>query len=177
LCKYVLSYLNLLITANSTEHEIEKAFELVCTILPKKDHEKCKEFIDKYAVIIVELIAELDDPNVICKFLGLCKETSKEQIVPVLKKKNLSTLPCTLCQYVVNYLDAIIKSNSSEVTIEKALDNVCKIVPEQKLKTQCELLVHLYGPTIVELLAEFADPKTVCDALNLCDKSVQFESK
>jgi len=173
LCKYVLSYLNVFLTANATEKEIEKALELVCTIWPSSDRQKCIGFVQKYGPILPELLAELDDPSTVCAWLTMCSSSSKAPIeIPTPIEKRSASLPCTLCQYVVNYLDAVIQANSSEAAIEKALDVVCDILPEAKLRVECKLLVHLYEPVLIQLLVEYGDPKVVCEALGLCEKVI-----
>jgi saposin len=87
-----------------------------------------------------------------------------------LKTKNLKSLPCNLCQYLVNYLDAIIQSNSTETQFEDALDKACKILPETKLQSECKQLVHLYGSDLIKFLVQYGDPKAVCQAIGICDK-------
>ncbi|UJR26421.1 hypothetical protein I4U23_007753 [Adineta vaga] len=171
LCKYIISYVDLLIVANTTEHEFEKALEFVCSILPASYHDKCDVFVRTYSPILVELIAELDDPNTVCEFLDLCPKSGKKFIqIPAIKKNKLRTVPCTLCQYVVNYLDAIVQSNTTETKFEEALNKACKVIPEAKLQAECKTLVHLYGGDLIKLLVQYGDPKAVCQALGLCDK-------
>ena len=167
----MISFLNVLIDNNSTEQEFEKALELVCSILPSEYHNKCTQFIQIYGPILAELIAELDDPNVVCEWLTLCPKSDNKFIkIPSIKSNKLKSLPCNLCQYVVHYLDAIIQSNSTETKFEDALDRVCKILPETKLQSECEVLVHLYGADLIKLLVEAGDPKTVCQVIGICDK-------
>jgi len=171
LCKYVLNFINLLITSNSSEEEIEKALGLVCVILPAHYHTQCSNFVHQYGPIITELIAELDDPNVVCEWLSMCKKSDNKFIeIPALKTNKLTTLPCNLCQYVVNYLDVIIQSNSTETKFEEELDKACKILPETKLRAECQTLVHLYGADLIKLLADYGNPKAVCQAIGVCDK-------
>jgi hypothetical protein len=171
LCKYIISYLNVLIENNATVKDLEKALELVCIILPSQYHAKCKDFVDTYGPILAELIVELDDPNVVCVWLSLCPKTDNKFIeIPAVKTKKLKSLPCNLCEYVVNYLDAVLQSNATETQFEKALDKACKVFPSTKIQSNCELLVHLYGTDLIKFLVEFGDPKTVCQAVGICDK-------
>jgi len=143
----------------------------VCSILPAADRTKCINFATTYGPIIPQLIAELDDPNVICELLKFCKKSNNKFIeIPSVKTKKLKSLPCNLCQYLVNYLDAIIQSNSTETKFEDALDRACKILPDTKLQSECQVLVHLYGVDLIKLLVEFGNPKTVCQELGICDK-------
>jgi saposin len=143
----------------------------VCSILPSADRPKCLTFVETYGPIIPELIAELDDPNVVCEWLKFCPKSDNKFIeIPSSKTKKLNSLPCNLCQYLVNYLDAVIKSNSTETKFEEVLDRACKILPDTKLQSECKTLVHLYGVDLIKLLVEFGNPKTVCQELGICDK-------
>ncbi|CAF4875720.1 unnamed protein product, partial [Rotaria socialis] len=163
-----ISYLDLLIQSNITAAELEKALEFVCTILPSSYQKQCKTFVDTYAPILAELIAELDDPNVVCVWLTLCPKSDDKFIqVPALKINKFKSLPCNLCEYIVNYLDAIIQSNSTETQFEDALDKACKIIPVSQLQSECQTLVHLYGVDLINYLVSHGDPKTVCQKLGL----------
>jgi len=169
LCKYVVNYINLLLESNFTVEEILKVLDLACAIFPQKEHASCINFVKTYGPILPQLIAELDDPNVVCELIGLCKKTDNKLIeIPPVKK--LESLPCNLCEYLVNYLDVIIQSNSTETHFEEALEKACKILPDTKLQSECKVLVDLYGTDLIKFLVEFGDPKTVCQELHLCDK-------
>jgi saposin len=171
LCKYIISFVDLLIESNATEQEFEKALQAVCSILPSKDHDKCKLFVQTYGPILAELIAELDDPNVVCQWLTMCPKSDNKFIeIPAVKSKKLKSLPCNLCQYLVNYLDAIVQSNSTEIKFEDALDRACKILPTTKMESECKILVHLYGTDLIKLFVEIGDPKIVCQTIGMCDK-------
>lgn len=160
-----------MLESNATAAEVEKALEVVCTILPSDYQKKCKSFVDIYAPVLAELIAELDDPNVVCVLLGLCPKSNNEFIpIPRIKTNKVKSLPCNLCEYIVNYADAILKSNATETDVEKALEKACKILPTEKLQGQCVTLVNMYGPYIIKYLVEHGDPKTVCEALGICKK-------
>jgi saposin len=170
LCKYVVSFVNVLIESNATEEEIEKGLKLVCNLLPSSYHTKCVNFVTTYGPILPELIVELDDPNVVCELLQMCKKSDNKFIqIPSLKTK-VKSLSCSLCQYLVNYLDTMIESNSTEAEFEKALDRACKILPDTKSQTECKTLVTLYGADLIKFLVEHGDPKTVCQELHICDK-------
>lgn len=164
-CKYVLSFINTLLENNATEQEIEKALENVCKILPSKSKESCEKLVQTYGPILPQLIAELDDPNVVCALLGFCSKS-----VETPKVQNIESLPCSLCQYLVNYLDAIIQSNSTEVHFEEELEKACKILPTDKIQSECKTLVDLYSTDLIKFLVEYGNPKAVCEKLGLCDK-------
>lgn len=165
-----MNYINVLVSSNASAQEIEKALELVCGILPSADHKKCDTFVQQYGPVLAQLVAELDDPNVVCQWLSLCTKSTGQFIEIPVEKKGVKTLPCNLCQYVVNYLDVVIKANSTETDFEKALDQVCDILPGKGLQGECQTLVNLFGPAMINFLVEHADPKTVCQTLGICDK-------
>jgi saposin len=139
--------------------------------LPESSHAKCDSFVKTYGPIIPQLIAELDDPNVVCVLIGLCKKSDDKFIeIPSPNLQKNQTLPCTLCQYLVNYLDAIIQSNSTETKFEQELEKACKILPSTKSQAECKSLVDLFGTDIIKLLVELGNPKLVCQELGICDK-------
>jgi len=75
---------------------------------------------------------------------------------------------CVICEYVIKELQNIIGSDRSEAQIEKALEKVCAVMPSA-VKNQCDHLVEVYGPAIVEILSRDIDPKDVCTLMQLCD--------
>ena len=79
---------------------------------------------------------------------------------------------CTLCKYVVAYVDAVIQTNKSEAAIDAALEKVCTILP-QSLRTACVQFVDTYGPVLVDYIAKYASPTEVCDAMKLCQNGTQ----
>jgi saposin len=76
-------------------------------------------------------------------------------------------LECTVCQYVIQFLDLELKGNKTEAAVVNALKNVCKFTPAS-LRDQCDSLVSTYGVYLVQLLLEFSDPLKVCQALKVC---------
>ena len=79
----------------------------------------------------------------------------------------VNSAECSLCKYVVTYLDAVLQNNKSEAAIEAALEKVCGILPAS-LKTPCTKFVDTYGPILAQLLAKYATPDQVCNALKVC---------
>lgn len=60
-----------------------------------------------------------------------------------------------------------IEKNSTEEAIVQTLDKVCKVAPPA-LKDECDALVNSYGIYFIQLLAEYADPLKVCQAIKIC---------
>jgi len=171
LCKYVISFVNTLLENNATEQEIAKGLEVVCSIWPSGSREKCDTFVKTYGPILPQLIAELDDPNVVCGWLAVCPKSDDKFIeIPSVKSKKLNSLPCNLCQYLVHYLDAVIQSNSTETQFEKELEKACQILPSTKVQSECRTVVDLFGTDLIKFLVEFGTPEKVCETVGICRK-------
>ncbi|CAF0969540.1 unnamed protein product [Rotaria sordida] len=102
----------------------------------------------------------------------LIKDKKKDS--GIIENFNL-TPKCTLCHYVISYLDAALKNNKSEEAIQQALEKVCTILPSKE-RTECDELITSYGPVLAELIAESADPDTACRYLKMCPDSISKTS-
>jgi len=84
----------------------------------------------------------------------------------------INSAECSLCKYVVGYIDNVIQNNKSEAAIDAALEKVCTILPAS-LKDKCVQFVDTYGPVLSQLIAKYATPEQVCNALKLCHNGTQ----
>jgi hypothetical protein len=87
-------------------------------------------------------------------------------------KSSINSAECSLCKYIVSYVDAVIQNNKSEAAIEAALEKVCTILPGA-LKDKCVTFVETYGPILAQLIAKYGTPQLVCDALKACHNGTQ----
>ena len=62
--------------------------------------------------------------------------------VPVKKVENVVT--CEVCKVAMQYLESLLKENTTEAEVKKALDGLCAYLPE--IKT--EVHIHLAGYSI-----------------------------
>jgi saposin len=76
---------------------------------------------------------------------------------------------------VMENLQKILGSKTTEDDVKKALDKVCAVLPSS-VATECESLVNQYADEIVEIIAQELDPKGVCVLIKLCDASKYFEA-
>merc|ERR1719356_2263742 len=74
---------------------------------------------------------------------------------------------CVLCEFVMYRLQEWLQDDHTQEDIQQGLTRVCQTAPDS-LKDQCQNLVDLYGPAIVQLLIQDVDPKRVCTVLNVC---------
>lgn len=140
----------------------------VCSELSEEYQTKCQTILQLFSPFINEL--ELSPQKSFCRQLPIC-EIPMVDLQPaksIVEQSNV--LPkCSICQYVISYLDAALKNNKSEQAIEDAFSKVCTILPAAE-RDQCNLLIKTYGPVIAQLIAESADPDTVCRRAGLCTR-------
>ena len=82
--------------------------------------------------------------------------------------KVAAPIECTLCKYIVNYVDALMKSNHTQAEIDAALDKACAILPKS-ISAECQKFVGIYGPVIPQLIIAYGSPDAVCDAIHICN--------
>lgn len=159
-CEFVIKEVKEMLGNNKTEAEIIAALDKVCSIMPSTVKQDCMDFVNTYGrAVIVMLQSELD-PDQICTALGLCKSTD-------LKNLPRQSEACGVCETLIGYLDAILEENSTVVDIEKALEKVCNFLPDA-YRQECDTIVEQYGPMLVQLIAQYADPNEICSLLGLC---------
>ena len=145
-CDYISTYIDFALKRDSSEKSLQRALSTVCTRLSGEQTSKCQTLVQLMASNIRQL--KLGSGDNFCKQLSICQIPMSEvkpaiyldrqsalQQDEKLKEiilKNLDDLPqCTLCRYVVTYLDAFLKNNKSEAAIQEALSRVCTILPSK----------------------------------------------
>lgn len=53
------------------------AVEKVCSLLPGKSKQRCKDLIETYGQAIIDLLVQEVDPKTVCTVLGLCRDASR----------------------------------------------------------------------------------------------------
>lgn len=81
ICEVVLQYLVKAIENRKSKAEIEKALHEVCDELPKHYAQKCDKFVDEYAEIVIQLIAQDISPKQACQMMGLCDSTMTTDLI------------------------------------------------------------------------------------------------
>ena len=116
LCEFVVTYADNLLKNNQTEQQIVKSLELVCNLAPGSLKTQCTALVDQFGPTIVELLIKYgNDSKKICQEIKICPaEQLKQQV-------KADPPLCTLCQFVVQYADTLLKNNASEAQIVKAM--------------------------------------------------------
>ncbi|CAF1001411.1 unnamed protein product [Adineta ricciae] len=190
LCHFVVSYLDAVLQSNKSEAAVEAALEKVCSILPSKERAQCTEFVKTYGPVLAELIAEMADPDTICRYLGMCQvslpveTTTTAKPAPItygnhdyVRLPNVrSETTCTICQFIFSRVKRLVALNQTEEEIIAALKKSCNSFAIIGLKEQCENFVNQYGPYIVQMVSSDIDPKVACQSLKLCATNSQLSS-
>ncbi|UJR26418.1 hypothetical protein I4U23_007750 [Adineta vaga] len=181
LCHYVVSYLDAVLKTNKSEAAVEAALEKVCTILPSKERAQCVEFVKTYGPVLAELIAEMADPDTICRYLGMCQVSLPTE--KITKKPTPVTYPnhdyvhlpekqpelsCTICQYVVSRMKHYITLNQTEEEIMATLKKSCDSFSFINLKKQCDDFIDQYGQYLIQMISSDVDPKVACQSIGIC---------
>nr|XP_003705001.1 PREDICTED: prosaposin [Megachile rotundata]XP_012144582.1 PREDICTED: prosaposin [Megachile rotundata]XP_012144583.1 PREDICTED: prosaposin [Megachile rotundata] len=85
------------------------------------------------------------------------------------------TEKCTLCEYILHYIQDKMTNPVTEDKVKDTLKKVCKRLPES-IKDQCTEFVDTYGDAVVAILVQEIDPSQVCPMLRLCpsEKLIKF---
>lgn len=171
LCEYIMKEIETLLQDNKTEAEILAALDKVCYILPSTIRASCVDFINTYGQAVLSILETEVTPAEVCSLLGLCKSQSPAE---GLKEKSKLTAgdaeTCLICETVVQYVETLIKDNSTIVEVEEIVKKVCNFLPDT-MKTECDSIIDQYGSLIVQYIISKYDPKEVCTLVKLCDSA------
>nr|XP_057915091.1 prosaposin [Doryrhamphus excisus] len=172
ICEFVMKQLEAMLEDQTTEEEVIKAVERVCTYLPSSLTGQCKDLIETYGQAIIELLVQQVDPKTVCTVLALCND-AKRAYVPALDVTTYKVGGyCKVCKMAVAYIDGILEKNATATEIEDAVRKVCSFLPDS-YKEECDQLVEQYEPILVQLLLQMLDPDFVCLKLGACPEAVR----
>jgi hypothetical protein len=91
--------------------------EGVCNLAPGSLKTECTALVDQYGPNIVDLIIKYgNDTKKVCQTLKLCPASTL-----VVESVKADPPLCTLCQFVVQYADNLLKNNATEAQVIKSL--------------------------------------------------------
>jgi saposin len=197
LCEFLVNYVNKALGANRSAAAVEALLDKACNILPSSLRANCTSFVTKYGAIIAFLLAKNETPVQVCDFLKVCNNGTEEltsgkyifKLVfnlimvyifflakPVQHIQStevpINSIECTLCEFLVNYVNKALGANRSAAAVEALLDKACNILPSS-LRANCTSFVTKYGAIIAFLLAKNETPVQVCDFLKVCHNGTE----
>ncbi|XP_028915571.1 prosaposin isoform X1 [Ornithorhynchus anatinus] len=135
LCKEVITVVGDLLKNGKTENDIRDYLEKTCGWLPDPRSSECKEMVDSYLPVILDMIkGEVSRPGEVCSALSLCQSLQK-QLATQEQQKQLDSnqiseanLPEVVAPFMANVPLLLYPQDKSEQPQEaaKAGGDVCK---------------------------------------------------
>lgn len=163
MCEFIMTKLEADLNKKSTQEDIRKAVDNVCTVMPKSVRSPCTKFVDNYAEMIITLLATTP-PAQICQKIKMCTPPKVEEVVQL---ANNDVLECAICQGAVTIIDRLLEDEDFDKNLEQVVEKTCAAAP-RLYKNKCAELVRSYGPSIINMLLAKAQPEKVCEELSLC---------
>ncbi|XP_071553220.1 prosaposin isoform X1 [Temnothorax nylanderi] len=87
---------------------------------------------------------------------------------PLLQAESLNgTKACTLCEYLLHYIQDTMTNPVTEEKVKGLLGKVCKKIPSS-IEGECQEFINTYGDAIVAILVQEIDPSQVCPMIRIC---------
>lgn len=176
ICEFVVMHLETEMWHKKTQAKIRQDMLNICTSLPKHVSTNCKQFVNKYADLIIKLVSTMP-PKEICAEINLCvtnqhidEEVSSrhamETLPPALEARYADTPQCVLCELVMTRLETELKNKKTQDEIRTTVLNICSKLPKT-VTTSCKQFVNQYADLIISLVST-VPPKEICGEINLC---------
>ncbi|XP_075974912.1 prosaposin [Anticarsia gemmatalis] len=161
-CEFVLKEIDDQIKDKHNEDEIKKVIHNVCTHMPKTIRSECDQFVDKYADMVISLLAQELSPDQVCQELKLCEPSS----IGVVKEE---ILDCAVCETVVAAVRKVLSNDKVDRNIVHIVEKSCGLLPA-KYNARCHTMMEIYGDSVIHLIEEFGT-KGVCQKIGMCSPS------
>ncbi|XP_017796230.1 PREDICTED: prosaposin [Habropoda laboriosa] len=180
LCEQLVEHLRDILITNTTESEFEQVLKGLCkeTKSFASESEPIWPLLSESAAEIGVRIfqganknLENDNDEQLSKSEVEAMQLPIERLVPFpISEGSLGINgkeTCALCDMTLHYIQNTLMNPYTESDIKKALNKVCKLLPES-VYGQCTEFVDLYGDAIIAILIQEIDPSQVCPMLRLC---------
>lgn len=162
-CLSLMEYVGPLVNTTSDEDLMAEGKEY-CNSLSFPKNLVCNSYLSKYFTSIVTQLREGVEYEAVCSNNGFCSTGN------LARASKSSTVACTICHSIVQYVESLISSGTVESEIEQLVDLLCDQFPSP-YSTVCESMVANYLPQIIELINQKVDALNICAKIKLCDSS------
>ncbi|XP_062995340.1 pulmonary surfactant-associated protein B [Elgaria multicarinata webbii] len=145
---------------------IGKAISKLCLVTPGAIAGMCQCLMEKYTVIIVDMIMGKLGPQLICGMMLMCatEENCGPEIPPA--PFPAPTPGCQACLAITSRAKAALKTNSSRAEVEAALLTTCS---SSFLDWQeCKSFINQHQPKLFTTLTKPWSVQTTCQELGAC---------
>lgn len=161
-CEFVLKEIDDEIKDKHNEDEIKKVIHNVCKRMPKTIRSECDNFVEKYADMVISLLAQELDPQQVCAELKLCDSTNLDVVKGEI-------LDCAVCETVIMAVRKVLSNDKIDHDIVHIVEKSCGLLPA-KYNARCHTMMEIYGDSVIHLIEEYGT-KGVCQKIGLCSPS------
>ena len=137
-----------------------------------KERAQCDEFIKTYGSTLAKLIAEMVDPDIVCRYLGMCQDSSTKKSTIVTDNIHEQTpYTCTICQFIVSRMKHFIGLNQGENEVLVSLKESCDLFTLDNLKKQCRDFLDQHGSYFSQMISNDVEPRLACQSIKICSKT------
>ncbi|KAJ8721344.1 hypothetical protein PYW07_002119 [Mythimna separata] len=162
MCEFVMREIDDEIKDKHNEDEVKKVIHNVCKRMPKNIRAECDQFVEKYADMLISLLAQELQPEQVCEELKLCDNPS----VAAVKEE---ILDCAVCEAVVMAVHKVLSNDKVDRNIVHIIEKSCALLPA-KYNDRCHALLEIYGDSIIHLIEQIGT-KGVCQKIGMCSPS------
>lgn len=156
ICEFLINQGEEFINKYTHEEEANAYLDLACHHLPKKQQNKCENFLSENYNKIIEFINNKETAQKACNEIHACESFNNE------------IDECYFCKYATHQIEYFLKMNNTLSDIIMFGDSFCNSV-KLKFAKQCEYVIPIYYPQIVGKIIENHNFISVCESLKLCN--------
>ncbi|GAB6030848.1 hypothetical protein CHUAL_007684 [Chamberlinius hualienensis] len=175
-CQYSMELISNVLNMNGTKSAIVLGLDDVCHTLPANWRDTCDQFVDIYAESFITMLQKQNLTQV-CDMLSVCSGVVGVSMYPHANQAAKAAVEhsgsdkCMLCEVTVQMLTKLLNNPTVSGDFVKAVEEICVAVPKAN-RDKCQSAIEVYGPYFLKMLAQFAEPKHVCQLVHLCEPSV-----
>ncbi|RVE48672.1 hypothetical protein evm_006638 [Chilo suppressalis] len=147
-CEFVMKEIDDQIKDKHNEDEIKKVVHGICKHMPKAVRPDCDQFVEKYADLVISLLAQELEPEEVCEELKLCSPNGKQSYE--LAREEI--LDCAVCETVVMAVKKVLSNDRVDHNIVHVVEKSCGLLPA-KYYDRCHTLMEIYGDSVIHLYA------------------------
>jgi len=163
-CKQLVQYVESLLQTEHTKEEIIDFCKTYCDKIPAPYGAVCDTLVETYIDQIVAWIDEEIEAVDICKKIELCTDSVKKIRIPKGAKNDIT---CDTCTQLVQYVEALLQTETGKEEIIELCDQLCDKVPAP-YGAICDSLVETYIDQIIEWIDQEIDSLEICVRLGIC---------
>ncbi|XP_022699010.1 uncharacterized protein LOC111266096 isoform X4 [Varroa jacobsoni] len=177
ICIFILNLVEDQLGNNQTESEILEVLDKSCDLLSPQNVSECRFIVKQFVDMTITLLVQNAPPRKICEEVRQCPKA----LQPVKNIASISAAPlqrpdekCSLCKWLITWVDDKLKENHTEAIIKEELDKACDLLNDS---TECKEMANSYVDMIVKMLVQYVDPEQICETLGKCPKKAVLSSR